>query len=270
MRVHPVPPGANVTLRDEDAAAPAGVPDKGELKDRLGELTDRLDELQRALHAEAKRAVLVVLQGRDGAGKDGAIRRVFGPVDPQGLIVTSFKVPSAEELAHDYLWRVHKAVPAHGTIGVFNRSHYEDVLVVRVDRLVPEPVWRARYEQINQFERILGENGVTVVKFFLHISREEQRERLLARLSDDTKYWKFDDGDIRKRAQWDEYTAAYEEALSRTSTPSAPWYVVPSDRKPVRDLLIAEVMVETLERLAPRYPGPPPDIERYRAELARG
>jgi polyphosphate kinase 2 (PPK2 family) len=131
-------------------------------------------------------------------------------------------------------------------------------------------VWRARYEQINQFERILGENGVTVVKFFLHISREEQRERLLARLSDDTKYWKFDDGDIRKRAQWDEYTAAYEEALSRTSTPSAPWYVVPSDRKPVRDLLIAEVMVETLERLAPRYPGPPPDIERYRAELARG
>lgn len=270
MRLQPVPPGSAVTLRDEDAR-PAGEKglDKSELRERLADLTERLDRFQGALHAESTRSVLVVLQGRDGAGKDGALRGVFGPLDPQGLVVTSFKVPTAEELAHDYLWRIHRAVPPRGTIGVFNRSHYEDVLVVRVDRLVPEAAWRARYEQINQFEQILVENGVTILKFLLHISREEQRERLAARLADATKYWKFDDGDLRKRAQWDEYTAAYEEAVARTSTPWAPWYVVPSDRKPLRDVLIADVLVETFERMDPRYPGPPEGIERFRAELAR-
>jgi PPK2 family polyphosphate:nucleotide phosphotransferase len=270
MRLSPVPPGTTVALRDEEARiADDADYAKGELKERLAALSERLDALQAALHAEAARSVLVVLQGRDGAGKDGAIRGVFGPLDPQGVAVTAFKVPTAEELAHEYLWRIHRAVPPRGTIGVFNRSHYEDVLVVRVEGLVAEPTWRARYEQINQFERILVENGVTILKFLLHISREEQRKRLEARLSDPAKYWKFDDGDLRKRAQWDEYTAAYQEALARTSTPWAPWYVVPADRKPVRDVLIAELLVETLERLNPQYPGPPPGLERLRAELAK-
>ena len=195
MLLVPVAPGAQVRLRDEDARLSEDLP-KSELNDRLRQLTDHMDELQSALHAESKRAVLVVLQGRDAAGKDGTIRRVFGPLDPQGLVVTAFKAPSAEELAHDYLWRVHRAVPARGEIGIFNRSHYEDVLVVRVDRLVPESVWRPRYEQINLFERLLIQNGVVILKFFLHISRAEQRERLLARLGDPTKYWKFDKGDL--------------------------------------------------------------------------
>jgi PPK2 family polyphosphate:nucleotide phosphotransferase len=264
-----VKPGTTITLRDEDARVPDDASlEKQELKRRLVTLTERLDALQGAFHAEARRALLVVLQGRDGAGKDGVIRRVFGPLDPQGIVVTPFKVPTNEELAHDYLWRVHRAVPARGTLGIFNRSHYEDVLVVRVDALVPEPVWRARYEQINAFERFLAENDVTVLKFFLHISREEQRSRLLARLGEPDKYWKFDDGDLEKRRQWDAYTAAYEEMLARTSTAWAPWYVVPADRKPVRDVLIAELVVEALERLNPRYPGPPARLEEYRAALS--
>ena len=269
MRLAPVPPGTAVTLGDADARIPDDdAHTKADLKQRLAALTERLDALQAALHAEASRALLVVLQGRDGAGKDGAIRSVFGPLDPQGVGVTAFNVPHAEELAHDYLWRIHRAVPPRGAIGIFNRSHYEDVLVVRVDQLVPESVWRARYEQINQFERILAENGVTILKFLLHISREEQRARLHARLSAPDKYWKFDDGDLRKRAQWDEYTLAYREAVSRTSTSWAPWYVVPADRKPVRDVLVAEVVVETLERMDPRYPGAPPGLDEYRARLS--
>jgi PPK2 family polyphosphate:nucleotide phosphotransferase len=170
-------------------------------------------------------------------------------------------------LAHDYLWRVHQAVPPRGTIGVFNRSHYEDVLVVRVHQLVPESVWRPRYEQINQFERLLAENGVTLLKFFLHISREEQRERLLARLEAPDKYWKFSPGDLGERERWDAYTAAYEEALSRTSTALAPWYVIPADKKYLRDLVVAEVVTETLERMDPKYPGPPAGMEEFRRTL---
>jgi PPK2 family polyphosphate:nucleotide phosphotransferase len=269
MTLEAVKPGSHLALRDEDAQASAySDVDKEELRRRVAKLTDRLDGLQAALHAERRRAVLVVLQGRDGAGKDGAIRGVFGPLDPQGVTVTSFKVPTSEELAHDYLWRIHRAVPQKGTLGIFNRSHYEDVLVVRVDGLVPESVWRARYDQINAFERILTENGVTILKFFLHISREEQRTRLLARLKEPEKYWKFDDGDLQKRQQWDEYTAAYAEMLAKTSTAWAPWYLIPADRKPVRDLLIAEVVLEALERLDPRFPGPPPRLEEYRAALS--
>ena len=271
MPLPPVPSGATISLRDRDARLPDDDEhSKSDLRERLAGLTRKLDELQSAFHAEASRALLVVLQGRDTAGKDGAIRGVFGPLDPQGIVLTTFKVPTPDELAHDFLWRIHRAVPPRGAIGIYNRSHYEDVLVVRVDNLVPEPVWRARYEQINQFERILAENGVTILKFLLHISREEQRERLLARLQDPGKYWKFDDGDLRKREQWDAYTEAYEEAISRTSTPWAPWYLVPADRKPVRDVLIAEVLVETLERMAPRYPGAPAHLERYRGALAAG
>jgi len=270
LRLEPLPPGVGAALEDAGARLPTdSVPAKGELERELGELTERLDRLQRRLYAEGTRALLVVLQGRDASGKDGALRRVFGPLDPLGVTATSFKTPTGEELRHDFLWRIHRAAPARGTIGVFNRSHYEDVLVGRVRRLVPESVWRPRYEQINLFERILVESGTVILKFLLHISREEQRERLLARLEDPEKHWKFDAGDLAERALWDDYTAAYREVLQRTSTGTAPWYVVPADGKRVRDVLVARTVVETLERMDPRWPGPPPELEELRAALAR-
>jgi PPK2 family polyphosphate:nucleotide phosphotransferase len=269
MTLDPVPAGRPAHLTDEGAARPAGAPGKHDALERLQALTERMDALQEALYAEAKRSLLVVLQGRDTSGKDGTIRKVFGPLDPQGVIVTGFKAPTPVELAHDFLWRVHQAVPPRGSIGIFNRSHYEDVLVVRVHELVPESVWRPRYEQINLFERILVENGVTILKFFLHISREEQRERLAARLDDPAKYWKFSAGDLGERDRWDAYTAAYEEMLERTSTPAAPWFVVPADKKYLRDLLVAEVVTRTLEDMKPEYPGPPAALDDFRRRLAR-
>jgi PPK2 family polyphosphate:nucleotide phosphotransferase len=267
MRLEPVPPGSKVRLTDAGAAPPPGAPSKEEAVAKVEKLAARIDELQDALFAERRRALLVVLQGRDTSGKDGTIRKVFGQLEPLGLVVTSFKAPTPVELAHDFLWRVHQAVPASGFLGVFNRSHYEDVLVVRVHQLVSESVWGARYEQINQFERILSGNGVAILKFFLHISREAQRERLLARLEDPKKYWKFSPNDLKERELWDDYTVAYEEALARTSTAEAPWYVVPADKKYVRDLLVAQVVAETLERLDPKYPGPPEGLEQFRREL---
>ena len=266
MPLAPVPPGSAVRLTDAGAAPPSGSPSKSEARKRLAQLGARMDELQDALYAEGKLALLVVLQGRDTSGKDGATRKVFGRIDPQGLEVTSFKVPTPVELAHDFLWRVHAAVPARGTVGVFNRSHYEDVLAVRVHRLDPEPVWRTRYEQINRFERTLSETGTTILKFFLHISREQQRERLLARL-EEGKYWKFSAGDLAERKLWDAYTEAYEEALARTSTAEAPWFVVPADKKYLRDLLVAEVVTEALEGLDPQLPGPPAELEDFMREL---
>jgi PPK2 family polyphosphate:nucleotide phosphotransferase len=268
MRLDPLPPGTQIPLTDDAAGPPAGAPSKDDALKQVDELTKRIDRLQEALYAEGKRALLVVLQGRDTAGKDGAIRKVFGPLNPQGLIVTSFKAPTTVELAHDYLWRVHQALPPNGAVGIFNRSHYEDVLVVRVHELVPESVWRPRYEQINLFERILTENGVTILKFLLHISRKEQLERLRARLDDPAKYWKFSEGDLVERDKWDAYTAAYEEALARTSTPAAPWWVIPADKKYLRDLLVAQVVAETLERMDPKYPGPPKELEDLRRRLA--
>jgi PPK2 family polyphosphate:nucleotide phosphotransferase len=268
MRLQPVPPGAVVPLTDEDARLPADeVPSKTKLSEELERLTEQLDAGQRALYAEGTRALLVVLQGRDASGKDGTLRRVFGPLDPLGVATTSFKAPTELELRHDYLWRVHQVVPPRGGIGIFNRSHYEDVLVVRVRRLVPEAVWRPRYQQINLFEQILIENGTVILKFMLHISREEQRERLLARLDDPEKYWKFNAGDLKERDLWDEYTEAYREMLQRTSTAAAPWYVVPADEKRVRDLLVARTVTETLERMDPRYPGPPPELDALRKAL---
>src|SRR5919106_1049866 len=234
MRLQPLAPRAVVPRGDEDARLPDGeVPPKHELREELDELTGRMDALQRALHAEGTRALLIVLQGRDASGKDGTLRKVFGPLDPLGVSATSFKAPSELELRHDFLWRVHGAAPPRGTIGIFNRSHYEDVLVVRVRRLAPESVWRPRYEQINLFERILVENGTVILKFMLHISGEKQRERLLARLEDPEKHWKFDAGDLRERELWDDYTGAYREMLERTSTAVAPWHVVPADEKRV-------------------------------------
>jgi PPK2 family polyphosphate:nucleotide phosphotransferase len=267
MRLEPIASGSKVRLSDAGAAAPAGAPSKDEALARVARLASRMDELQNALYAEGRRALLVVLQGLDTSGKDGTIRKVFRELNPQGLSVAAFKAPSPVELAHDYLWRVHMAVPPKGGVGVFNRSHYEDVLVVRVHQLVPESVWRQRYDQIVRFERHLVENGVTILKFFLHISRDEQRQRLLARLEDSTKYWKFAPRDLEERKLWDAYTAAYEEALERTSTDLAPWYVVPADKKYLRDLLVAEAVAEALERMGPKYPGPPEGLEQWRLAL---
>lgn len=268
IRLEPVPPAAVVPLRDEDARlADDGLPSKPTLREELDTLTGRIDPWQRALYAEGRRALLVVLQGRDASGKDGTLRKVFGPLDPLGLTATSFKAPTAVELKHDFLWRVHRAVPSRGTVGVFNRSHYEDVLVVRVRGLAPESVWRPRFEQINLFERILVENDTVILKFLLHISREEQRKRLLARLEDPKKHWKFNAEDLRERDLWDEYTAAYREMVERTSTRVAPWYVVPADDKAVRDVLMARVVAETLEGMGPRYPGAPPELEALRKAL---
>ena len=267
MRLDPLPPGTRPTLDDASAGAPPGAPEKSDLRDRLADLGQRMAHRQEALYAEGKRALLVVLQARDTGGKDGAIRHVFGRLNPLGIEVTSFKVPTPLELRHDYLWRVHQRVPSAGLIGVFNRSHYEDVLVVRVHGLVPPEVWKPRYEQINAFERHLVANGVTILKFCLHISAEEQRQRLIARLRDPSKHWKFNSGDLKERALWQDYTEAYADAIEATGTPAAPWYVVPADRKPVRDVLIAQVVVETLERMAPQYPRSEAGVSELLAQL---
>lgn len=260
-----IKPGSRVRLRDFDPDDKSVMPGD---KEKTGELNVglqmRIGALQELLFAENRRRVLVVLQGMDTSGKDGIVRHVMSEASPQGLRVYSFKKPSAPELAHDYLWRVHQQVPASGEIAIFNRSHYEDVLVVRVHSLVKEAVWRRRYEQINDFERMLTESGTTIVKFFLHISADEQRERLQARLEDPTKRWKFQHGDLDERKRWDDYMAAYEDALARTSTKHAPWYVVPSNRKWVRNYIVANVLVKTLEKLKMKYPEP--DLEGITVE----
>jgi PPK2 family polyphosphate:nucleotide phosphotransferase len=225
---------------------------------------ERLDDLQDRLWAEGKHAVLVVLQGIDAAGKDSTIKRVMAAFNPQGCPVTAFKVPSTEELAHDYLWRVHKAVPRKGEVGIFNRSHYEDVLVVRVHDLVPKAVWSKRYDQINAFERHLAANGTTIVKFFLSIDKEEQRARFQARYDDPTKRWKFAMGDLAERERWDDYQAAFDEALTKTSTDVAPWYVIPANHKWFRDLAVSSILADTMAGLKPKYPpvdeDVPPDL----------
>ena len=267
MKLKPVETNARVRLRDRDAAAPRNHPPEEELKDAVKKMAKRIDELQQALYAEARRALLVVFQARDAGGKDGVIRKVFGPVNPQGCVVHSFRAPTETELSHDYLWRVHAVAPPRGTIGVFNRSHYEDVMVVRVEGLVPAKTWKRRYGQINEFERMLAESGTTIVKFFLHVSRDEQKKRLLARLDDPTKNWKFNPGDLEARARWDDYTDAYREAIARCSTPWAPWYVVPSDNKDVRDYLVARTVLDTLRRMKPRYPKADPEILAWRDKI---
>lgn len=245
MYAHKVTPGLRVRLHDVDPDASGGLT-KEEGRARFAELNAELDVMQEELYAAGTHALLLILQGMDTAGKDGAIRNVMLNLNPQGCRVESFKVPTEEELAHDFLWRVHKVVPRKGMVGVFNRSHYEDVLVVRVHSLVPEPVWRARYDQINAFERLLADTGTIIVKCFLHISKEEQEQRLLAREKDVTKAWKLSAGDWRERERWSDYMAAYEEALTRCSTDYAPWYIIPANRKWYRDLAISEALVETL------------------------
>lgn len=225
------------------------------------ELNPRLEELQDLLYAEGKRRVLIVLQGMDTAGKDGAIRGVFNAVDPLGIRVASFKVPTAEELAHDYLWRIHKQVPGNGEIVIFNRSHYEDVLVVRVHKIVPKTVWSRRYDQINEFEKTLTETGTKIVKFFLHISKDEQKARLEERRDTPEKRWKFSLGDLEERKLWDDYQAAYQDVIRRTSTDWAPWHVIPANAKWYRNWVIANVLVETLESLDMKFPPAPKGAE---------
>ena len=221
---------------------------------RLEKLNGKLETLQELLYAEHKHKVLIILQALDTGGKDGAIRRVFDGVNPAGVRVVSFKAPTPAELRHDFLWRVQKGVPDLGEMVIFNRSQYEDVLIVRVHNLVPPEVWQKRFEQINRFERTLAENGATILKFYLHIDLNEQKERLQARLDDPAKHWKFRLGDLEERKHWSEYMQAYEDVLNKTSTDYAPWYIVPANRKWFRDLVISSVLVDRLEGLKMKYP----------------
>jgi PPK2 family polyphosphate:nucleotide phosphotransferase len=250
-----VAPGARVALRDTDAGEVFGW-EHDDAAALTNTLKAKLGRRQYRLHADGRFGLLVVLQGIDGAGKDSTLRHVFSAFNPQGCLVTSFKQPSAEDLRHDYLWRVHRRVPGHGEIGVFNRSHYEDVLVVRVDRLVPRAVWELRYGEINDFERMLCASRIHVVKIFLHISRGEQKRRFDERRSNPHKQWKFDASDLAKRKQWPQYVRAFEAMLSRCSTGHAPWYRVPADHKWMRDLIIAQILTATLDRLPLRWPHP--------------
>ncbi len=230
--------------------------DKDDARRATRALNKELEDLQELLYAESKHKVLVVIQATDTGGKDGTIRHVFDGVNPQGVKVASFKKPTDEELAHDYLWRVHQHTPGAGEITIFNRSHYEDVLVVRVRELVPEDRWLPRYDHIRNFEQMLADEGTVIIKLFLHISKEEQRERLQARLDEPDKNWKFNSGDLAERELWDDYQEAFGVMLERTSAPDAPWYVVPADRKWFRNLLVSEIMVQTLRGLDMAWPDP--------------
>jgi PPK2 family polyphosphate:nucleotide phosphotransferase len=250
-----VQPGTKLRLAHIDPHSKEGAPGNKAVTTKIVEgLVAQLGEWQTRLWAENRRSVLMVLQAMDAGGKDGTIRKVFTGVNPQGVRVSSFKAPTPDELAHDFLWRVHKQTPAHGELGVFNRSHYEDVLIVRVNDLVPKAVWKARYDQIRAFEETLTAAGTTVVKFFLHISPEEQAERLQARLDDPTKRWKFAAADLDVRKHWDAYQEAYEDAMRETSTNDAPWYVIPADRKWYRNWAILQVLLATMTRLDPQFP----------------
>jgi len=257
-----VTPGEQIDLGDWDPADRSLFDlDKKSAKEYLRGLRDRLAELQRVLWAEDKHKVLVVFQAMDTGGKDGTIRKVFSGVNPQGIDVYNFKAPTAEELSHDYLWRIHDHTPTAGSLAVFNRSHYEDVLVVRVLGLVPEERWSRRYDHINAFEKMLADEGTTILKFYLHISAEEQAERLQARLDDPTKNWKFNKGDLDHRKLWPDYMRAYEAVLSKTSTKHAPWYIVPANRKWYRNVVVAKTIVDSLESLAMSYPDPDDDLD---------
>ncbi len=264
-----VKPGRNPKLRAFDTGATPGCETREEAAAQLPEMLTDLRKLQYRLFAENKRAVLVVLQAMDAAGKDGLVRGVFSGFNPQACRVTPFKTPTAEELAHDYLWRIHKAVPPKGEIGVFNRSHYEDVLIVRVHEFVAKDVWKARYEQIRVFEKLLADNGVTIVKLFLHISRKEQKERLLARLENPERNWKFSEADLAERKYWDDYQAAYEEALGRCSTRESPWYIIPSDHKWDRNWAVAHILKKTMQDMKLKFPAPLTDVKALRRKLSK-
>jgi PPK2 family polyphosphate:nucleotide phosphotransferase len=258
-----VDPGSRVKLSKWDPDETFGR-SKDDAADDTAKDLARLEALQERLYAESKQSLLIVLQGIDAAGKDGTVTHVMTGFNPAGVNVVSFKVPTATELAHDYLWRIHQRTPARGEIAIFNRSHYEDVLVVRVHGFAPENVWRRRYDQINAFEATLAAEGTTILKFFLLISPEEQLQRFQDRIDDPTKRWKFKSADLEERKLWDSYTAAFEDALSRCSTDAAPWYVIPANRKWFRNLAVARIVADTLDRMNPQYPPGEEGIEKLK------
>jgi len=260
-----VPPDQKIKLSDIDPADTQGL-DKQRSAAMLTKNLERLSVLQYLLYAEGRRSVLVVLQGIDAGGKDGTVRHVMSGLNPQGVRVTSFKVPDGVEKRHDYLWRVHKALPEYGQIGIFNRSHYEDVLVVRVHGLAPKPVWSKRFRQINDFEQMLSENGVHILKLLLHISKEEQAKRFRTRLEDKRKNWKFSAADVKEREYWNDYVDAYNDVLEKCSTKVAPWYVIPANRKWFRNLAVSQILVETLESMDLQYPKPAADLSKIQFE----
>ena len=263
MRTQPVVVKGKLKLKQFDPAYSGGL-DKAQTKDLVARLGEEIGDLQQLLYANSNHAVLLIFQGMDASGKDGAVRSVLRSVNPAGTEVVNFKVPSDEERAHDYLWRHHRAIPRYGNIGVFNRSHYESVLAERVLKLVPPKVWRRRYEQIVEFERMLVENRVVILKFHLHISREEQADRFKERLSNPEKNWKFSHADLRTRQHWDDYIEAYEEMLIRTSHRAAPWHVVPADRNWYRDYVIADAVVRAMRGLKLQWPKPREDLSKIR------
>ena len=259
-----IQPDKKLNLRKLSTDDTNGFKDRTLAEEAAGKNLKKLRELQDILYAEGKQSLLVVLQAIDAGGKDGTIDHIFSGVNPQGCHVTSFKVPTPLEKAHDFLWRYHAATPARGMIGIFNRSHYESVIVERVHGFAPKPVWKKRYDYINRFEEMLTDEGTTVVKFFLHISKKEQAERMQARLDDPHKNWKFSPNDLEERKYWDDYEEAFEDALRKCSTDSAPWYAIPSDRKWFRNWAISDILVRTLAAMNPKYPPPIPDIAKYK------
>ncbi len=259
MKLEPVDGKKSIRLRAQDAQVDTSLSEH-ELEKQTAKYTDRISELQRVFYADGRYSLLIVLQGRDASGKDGTIRKVFSAVNPQGCTVASFKAPTELEQHHDFLWRVHQQVPPRGMIGIFNRSHYEDILVPRIHGTLSKDVWRARYRHVNDFEAMLAANHVVILKFFLHISRDEQRDRLRERLSNEKKNWKFRREDLDDRERWDQFTKAYHGILANTSTAEAPWYIVPADDKDVRNLLVARVIAERLGALRLRYPPADPAI----------
>ncbi|BCX02274.1 MAG: hypothetical protein KatS3mg053_0212 [Candidatus Roseilinea sp.] len=263
MDQYKVTPGRPIRLSDFDPEDTHLFDGKKVLaKEQVDALNDELENLQELMYAEHKHKLLVVLQAMDTGGKDGLIRSVFDGVNPQGVKVANFRAPTPVELDHDYLWRVHPHVPGRGEIVIFNRSHYEDVLIVRVQGLAPESVWRRRYRHIREFERMLADEGVTILKFYLHISKDEQKRRLQARLDDPTKHWKFNVGDLKERARWDDYMQAYEDAINETSTEWAPWYVIPANKKWYRDWVAVNILLDTLRGLKMSYPQPKEDLTK--------
>lgn len=259
LRLEPVDGSVRIKLGNKSASVDVDTP-RGAVEAATQEFLNRLTELQEAFYADGRHSLLLVLQGRDASGKDGVIKTVYGAFNPVGVRVASFRPPTELERRHDFLWRVHQVVPPRGMVGVFNRSHYEDVLAVRVRKLAPESVWRPRYQQINDFEAMLADSGVIIRKCMLHVSRDEQYERLRERLDDPHKNWKFRLDDLTDRALWDDYTDAYREALEQCSTARAPWFVVPADNKPMRNFLIARMLVETLESVGAEFPPMDPAV----------
>jgi PPK2 family polyphosphate:nucleotide phosphotransferase len=261
-----IKPGTNVDLSKIDPDFTGAIKTKEEAKKRLKQNLKRINELQELLYAEDKRSILLCFQAMDAAGKDGAIKSIGGAMNPQGHHMVSFKKPSKLELRHDFLWRVHNEAPVIGEVKFFNRSHYEDVLVVRVDNLVPEKVWAKRYDQINHFEEVLADSGTHILKFFLHISKDEQLSRFKDRLDNPGKHWKISESDYTSRAQWDDYKKAYEDALSKCSTDYAPWFVIPSNKKWFRNLALSEILVSYMEDLKMKFPPPTVDADKIRKQ----